>query len=595
VRVLVLAAALAALSTPSGARAQEPAGSAPTPSASQSPGGFEPALAAAEASLRKGDSDAAGREYREAVFEGWLLLASLERLDGRLAQARQALEKAAERRVASQRGVRALAMAQLRCGEAAKAAGVLGELADEDPRDAETRRLLSMVLSAQGRYDEARKRLDEAWAARPDDPELVFLIGSEYLWLKKPDVARELFAEVARARPIPQTHVLLGRAYRDAGEYARARTELAKALEMDPTVRRAHYYLGMVALAEGGTSPDRFDRARVEFEKELKGAPDDALTRDQLGLVLLEAGHPEKALPELQAAVKADERAQYLAHLARAQLALDSPKEAADSARRGLERVGPGDAEEDVEALHFQLGRALRLIGQPKEAAEHLAEAGRLAAHRASAPKSDDAARGHALGTDPVAALTPEQRAEAKKRLLAGLARAYFNLGVLEAQRSTPAAERFARAADLFESAAEVDPDFPAVQSSLGIARFNARQFDQATAPLQRALEQTPHEPGLERMLATAWLNTGVYDKAVTLLQDDPERSSNPAVGFAYGLALLRSGRAAEAATELEAVVQLVPNDPDVHFGLGQAYEKLGRSEQAREQFDTARRLRPRP
>ena len=60
----------------------------------------------------------------------------------------------------------------------------------------------------------------------------------------------------------------------------------------------------------------------------------------------------------------------------------------------------------------------------------------------------------------------------------AALARAYLNLGVMQAQ-----AERFARAAEMFEKAAAVDPDFPQVQSSLGVAYFNARQFDEGHRP----------------------------------------------------------------------------------------------------------------
>ena len=62
-----------------------------------------------------------------------------------------------------------------------------------------------------------------------------------------------------------------------------------------------------------------------------------------------------------------------------------------------------------------------------------------------------------------------------------GIARAYLNLGVMRAQ-----AQRFAQAAQMFELAAKVDPDFPQVQSSLGVAYFNARQFDKAIASPRR-------------------------------------------------------------------------------------------------------------
>ena len=113
--------------------------------------------------------------------------------------------------------------------------------------------------------------------------------------------------------------------------------------------------------------------------------------------------------------------------------------------------------------------------------------------------------------------------------MVAGLARAYLNLGVLQAQSRTPApaSERFAQAAELFENAAELDPDFPQVQSSLGVACFNARQFDKAIAPLERALAQSPDDGGLRRMLAMSLLNTEAWEKAARLLQDDPEREAN--------------------------------------------------------------------
>ena len=64
-----------------------------------------------------------------------------------------------------------------------------------------------------------------------------------------------LFAQALAARPLPQLHVLIGRAYRDAGEYERARTHFRSALSQDPRVRHAHYYLGMTALADEEAGP----------------------------------------------------------------------------------------------------------------------------------------------------------------------------------------------------------------------------------------------------------------------------------------------------------------------------------------------------
>ncbi len=122
------------------------------------------------------------------------------------------------------------------------------------------------------------------------------------------------------------------------------------------------------------------------------------------------------------------------------------------------------------------------------------------------------------IEASPLAELPPSERLALERRVKAALARTYFNLGVLQAQRG-----RFVVAGEQFEQAAGVDPEFPQVQSSLGVAYFNARKFDKATAPLGRALAATPNDAGVRRMLAMAWLNTREYEKAAELFGQDPE------------------------------------------------------------------------
>src|SRR6185436_5006650 len=105
------------------------------------------------------------------------------------------------------------------------------------------------------------------------------------------------------------THVLIGHAYRDAGEYERARRQLRAALELDPTVRRAHYTLGSVILADPALGPERRAQAILEFREELKLAPNDAQTCDALGVELLAADRPAEALALFETAIRTDERA----------------------------------------------------------------------------------------------------------------------------------------------------------------------------------------------------------------------------------------------------------------------------------------------
>jgi tetratricopeptide (TPR) repeat protein len=174
-------------------------------------------------------------------------------------------------------------------------------------------------------------------------------------------------------------------------------------------------------------------------------------------------------------------------------------------------------------------------------------------------------------GASPLTGLTPPQRLDLERRVTAELARAYLNLGVMQTQ-----SQRFSRAAELFEEAVALDPDFPQVQYSLGVAQFNARRFDKAAGPLARALAARPEDAGLRRMLAMAWLNTEAYDKAAALLRDDPGRDADPSLQFAYGLALARTDHPAEAQSVFAKLLARHGDSAEVRVVLGQASAQQG-------------------
>ena len=99
--------------------------------------------------------------------------------------------------------------------------------------------------------------------------------------------------------------------------------------------------------------------------------------------------------------------------------------------------------------MHYQLGVALRKLGQAEEATTHLAEARRLGAPAREGTGSSDSSGSEApepgprrmrlsFEGSPLAELPPPARTELRRRAVEGLARAYLNLGVLQAQSPTP-------------------------------------------------------------------------------------------------------------------------------------------------------------
>jgi tetratricopeptide (TPR) repeat protein len=546
-------------------------------------------VAAAEESLRIGELQIAESRYRTALLQGWMILGATSSSAGRLPDARRAFERAAASAVENTPALHSLAIVQLQSGNAASALGILTRMATASPSDVAIRRTLAQALAALGKPAEAVQELEEARGIAPVDPELAFALGSGYLRLKRLDAAERLFGEVAAARPFPQTYVLIGRTYRDQHYYDRARHALRRALEMDPRTPRAHYYLATTALMEEGVV--RVDEAIAEFYRELKITPGDPPATLRLGMALVEARRYEEAMPHLKAAARdSSGSAELLVYLGRCQLGLGQAAEAVISLRKALEALGSTEkslsATEQARrrSIHYQLATALRATGASAEAEREFAEAKRLAAGRAQTEREEltryvtdtqdpDRSNPHLPPLDIHGSATPAapEHAAVDAHVRIALARAYLNLGIVHAQ-----AKRFARAADLFEQAAEVDPAFPQVQYSLGVAYFNAHQYDKATGPLTRALEQDSKNADVKRMLALASLNAEDYAKAAELLRGDPQLPSNPSLQYAFGLALVRSDRAQEAEQIFSRVLAEHPDVPELNVVVGQAHAAQG-------------------
>ena len=422
------------------------AAGAPDPAAA-----LDQAMAAAESRLREGELQSAESEYRSASPRG-LAPGRIPRRRGRAAaRSEGGIPPSSTAAVETRRALQSLALVRVKMGEAREAVDILTPLATRYSADTALRRLLAQALASSGQPERAIQELEEARSAAPGDLELAFALATGYLKLKKPEAAQRLFAQVLEARPIPQTHVLLGRTYRDFGAYDFARAELKAALAQDPRVRRAHYYLGTLSVMSEG--PAGLAEAIAEFRQELELDPRDTLSSLRLGFALMESRRPEEAVPPLERATRAQPpEADAFHYLGRAQLALDRPAEAAASLERALQLADrPAPDPVQLGSIHYNLAMALRRSGDAEKAAAHfaaaeqasarIAESGRDRLARYMRDSDPEAAGGLALPIDlPLAALAPAARLALQKRATTALARAYVNLGVMQAQK-----ERFAR------------------------------------------------------------------------------------------------------------------------------------------------------
>ncbi|HEX5473524.1 MAG TPA: tetratricopeptide repeat protein [Vicinamibacterales bacterium] len=541
-------------------------------------------VAIAERALHEGERELADSHYRSALLEGWMLTGAIESADGRLADAREAFTRASGAAASTDAAQQALATVEMQQGDTKTALGILARLAVVEPHNMPLRRLLAQAYIASGQPEAAVQELATAHTETPGDLETTFALASGYLRVKKSDKARALFATIEAARPIPQTYVLIGRAYRDAGQYDLATAALRKALAMDPHVRHAHYDLGMVAVMSEGVI--RIDEAIREFRAELQIAPDDPAANLRLGMALVEARREPEALSPLEAAIKVPEPApEAFQYLGRVQLALGHAGDAVVDLQKALAlaKAAPPDIDR-LGRIHYQLALALRTAGRTADADAEFADAQRVSAKRATSDREQLATYlsdrsettpgslpALALKTSALARTTTAERAALKKAIAGTLARIYLNLGIMQAQ-----AERFRHAATLLESAAALDPAFPQVQYSLGVAYFSAKDYAKAAPALERAIDADQTNTAARRMLALASMNTGRYARAVQLLAGDPERETDPSLEYAYGVSLVRSDRAAEATALFSRLLATHADSPEINVVLGEAHAQEG-------------------
>jgi tetratricopeptide (TPR) repeat protein len=572
---------------------------------------FRQAIVDAEKSLQVGELQTAESRYRTALFEGWVLLGSLAEGSGDLLEARSAYEQAIASAVEVRPARMALAGILAQIEDFDEAEALLRLLIAQDKNDFEARRLLSDTLADAGRAEESIQELEQLVSMNPEDLETTYYLSTAYLAERRTEEADFLLERLAEAIPTPQMHILIGRAYRDHNYFERARKAFDTAIELDPKVQRARFYRGTVDLRDQGQAA--LEAAREWFEEELQVNPDDPMTNLYLGMALVDGRRYAEAIPHLETASRsATIRADALQFLGKSLLGEDRLAEAIAAFRRGLETLqaevgnGPDVTLTELEArqisqFHYQLAQTLRKTGDHETAAVHFdAAKDYQVRQKESAEEVLDRYLATGSGEDDVGAELRGQEPPGqpsvempttsglRDSIETALAGSYLNLGVLKAKANEPGL-----AASLFQQAADLDPELAQVQYSLGIARFNAGLFQQAVGPLSRALEERRGDEQLEQMLALAWFNADEYEKAAEILADLPARHSTPGLQYAFGVALVRSGRPAEAEGVFRELLARNVDWPELNVVLAQAHASQGDFDTAVELLERALVLNP--
>jgi tetratricopeptide (TPR) repeat protein len=134
-----------------------------------------------------------------------------------------------------------------------------------------------------GEPKQAIALLDPLSQDHADDAAFDYVIGMALLQDKQTDKGLVYLDRILKHGESAEAHILMGMAKQAAADYAEAREEFRRAVELNPEIAMGHSLLGQTLLRTG----DR-DGAKAAFQKELTISPNDFESNLYLGVILKE-------------------------------------------------------------------------------------------------------------------------------------------------------------------------------------------------------------------------------------------------------------------------------------------------------------------
>ncbi len=484
-----------------------------------------------------------------------------------------------------------------------------------DARSSRTYLILGQAYIDKQDFQQAAEVLTQAAEQKP---EIETYYSLAICWLSTKDAAGKRKADAVfeqmkeLAGDSGSLHVLMGRAYRDAGMMPEAVREFQRAIELDPSTPHAHYFLGLAHLSSNEWKPT--PEVEPEFEKEVQYHPKDFLANYMLGFMASSERQYAVAEKYLKAASEIDPTwpEPYLFMGLNAYAQGDS-KAAEPLLRKAVELTGTDEARGtfQIRRAYVDLGRILLASGREQEAdsfiakardlqnktmidsqqrttAMFMAQAGSSSAMAAVVPldkrQENQAAplvKGSADPFAPVdaavlqqAKLTPEQL-DAVKEQDQGLRR-ILGQSLSDLATSEAIQRDYASALTHYQEAERWNPDVSDLDKNLGQSAFRVKNYPEAIRGLSRAVAQQPDSKALRAMLGMAYFNIDKYGDASTAFYPlGIPGMEDATVGYAWAASLAKTGdlpHASEVLSRYES--QNLP--PDAMLLAGQLWIEIG-------------------
>jgi tetratricopeptide (TPR) repeat protein len=258
--------------------------------------------------------------------------------------------------------MRSLGTAAFRAQNYKEAVRALSAAIALNPNDGGVRAMLGMAYFGEEKFSDAARTFEPLGQRGMQDGAVGYAWASSLTRQGETKPASTVLAEFEKGDRTGDTLLLVGQLWIEIGDYERAVASLHHALQLSPSLARAHYFAGQAYLRW-----EHWNEAAQEFQAELALNPDDGEAKYNLAFVYLQQSKRAEAQRLFQEVIAAHpEHAN--AHYEMGKLLLDQGE--LKEAIRHLEaavRLNPG-----ADYIHYQLQAAYRKDGRLADADHEL-------------------------------------------------------------------------------------------------------------------------------------------------------------------------------------------------------------------------------
>jgi tetratricopeptide (TPR) repeat protein len=237
--------------------------------------------------------------------------------------------------------MRSLGTAAFRAQNYKEAVRALSAAIALNPNDGGVRAMLGMAYFGEEKFSDAARTFEPLGQRGMQDGAVGYAWASSLTRQGETKPASTVLAEFEKGDRTGDTLLLVGQLWIEIGDYERAVASLHHALQLSPSLARAHYFAGQAYLrwehwneaaqefqAELALNPDdgeakynlafvylqQSKRAEAQrlFQEVIAAHPEHANAHYEMGKLLLDQGELKEAIRHLEAAVRLNPRADYI-------------------------------------------------------------------------------------------------------------------------------------------------------------------------------------------------------------------------------------------------------------------------------------------